>query len=259
MFLADVFATSDAVASTRSRKAKIEALAALLARCDAHEIVSVVGFLTGEPWQGRVGIGWATLAAVRDELAGHAEGATLTVDDLDRVITVVQETTGAGSVAARRRALGELFGRATHAEADFVFRLLTGELRQGALAGLMADAIARAADLPADEVRRAAMLGGNLADTARRALTGGHDALAEVHLEVLRPVLPMLAASAADVQEALAQTGEASVEWKLDGARIQVHRRGDDVRVFTRNLNDVTERLPEVVSAVREFPANVFV
>ncbi len=103
------------------------------------------------------------------------------------------------------------------------------------------------------------MLGGNLADTACRALTGGQGALDEVHLEVLRPVLPMLAASVADVHEAIAQTGEASVEWKLDGARIQVHRRGDDVRVFTRNLNDVTERLPEVVSAVRQFPADAFV
>jgi DNA ligase-1 len=259
MLLADVVATSAAVASTRSRKAKVESLATLLARCHRDEIVPVVGFLTGEPWQGRVGIGWATLVAVRDELAGPAAGATLTVTDLDRVISAVQLMTGAGSTAARRHALRELFGRATHAEADFVFRLLTGELRQGALAGLMADAIARAADLPAGDVRRAAMLGGNLGDTARRALTGGQAALDEVGLEVLRPVLPMLAASAADVQEAIAYTGPASVEWKLDGARIQVHRRGDEVRVFTRNLNDVTGRLPEVVSAVRGFPAKAFV
>ena len=259
MLLADVVATSAAVAATRSRKAKVEALAALLAHGDADEIVPVVGFLTGEPWQGRVGIGWATLVAVRDELAAHADGATLTVGDLDRAISTVQVMTGAGSSAARRGALGELFGRATSAEADFMFRLLTGELRQGALAGLMADAIARAADLPADAVRRAAMLGGNLGDTARRALTGGLAALDEVGLEVLRPVLPMLAASAADVREAIGYTGSASVEWKLDGARIQVHRRGEEVRVFTRNLNDVTERLPEVVSAVRTFRAHAFV
>lgn len=259
MLLADVVATSAAVASTRSRNAKVESIAALLARCDDEEIVPVVGFLTGEPRQGRVGVGWATLAAVRDELAGHADDATLTVDDLDRVISAVQVTTGAGSAAARRRALGGLFARATHAEGDFVFRLLTGELRQGALAGLMADAVARAAGIPADEVRRAAMLGGNLGDTARRALTGGRAALHEVGLEVLRPVLPMLAASAADVHEAIAYTGPASVEWKLDGARIQVHRQDDEVRVFTRNLNDVTERLPEVVSAVRSFPARALV
>ena len=130
-------------------------------------------------------------------------------------------------------------------------RLLTGELHQGALAGVMADAIARAAGVPAAAVRRAAMLGGDLADTARRALEGGSAALAAVRLQVLRPVQPMLAASAASVGEALAATGPASVEWKLDGARIQVHRRGDDVRVFTRNLNDVTARLPEVVEVAR--------
>ncbi len=259
MLLADVVATSSAVASTRSRNAKVESLATLLARCDADEIVPVVGFLTGEPWQGRVGVGWATLVAVRDDLIGPADAATLTVTDLDRVISAVQVMTGAGSTAVRNHALGELFGRATHDEADFVFRLLTGELRQGALAGLMADAIARAAALPVDDVRHAAMLGGDLGDTARRALTGGQAALDAVSLEVLRPVLPMLAASATDVQEALAYTGPAAVEWKLDGARIQVHRRGAEVRVFTRNLNDVTDRLPEVVSAVRSFPANAFV
>jgi len=138
-------------------------------------------------------------------------------------------------------------------------RLLTGELRQGALAGVMADAIARAANVQVESVRRAAMLGGDLAETARRALAGGADSLAEVHLEVLRPVQPMLAASAASVGEALAATGPASVEWKLDGARIQVHRDGDDVRVFTRNLNDVTERVPEVVEVARTFAARTFV
>ncbi len=138
-------------------------------------------------------------------------------------------------------------------------RLLTGELRQGALAGLMADAIAAAARVPAATVRRAAMLSGDLAATAGRALAGGVDALAQVGLEVLRPVQPMLAASSATVAEALAATGPASVEWKLDGARIQLHRAGDDVRVFTRNLNDVTERVPEVVEVARTFPAQSFV
>ena len=143
----------------------------------------------------------------------------------------------------------------TAAEVDFVVRLLTGELRQGALAGLMADAIAFAAQLPATLVRRAAMLSGDLAETARRALTVGEDALAEIGLEVLRPVQPMLAASAVSVSEALVATGRASVEWKLDGARIQVHRAGDEVRAFTRNLNDITARVPEVIEVVRAFPA----
>ena len=178
----------------------------------------------------------------------------MTVAELDGVLDRIEATTGPGSAAARQELLGELFARATPAEADFVVRLLTGELRQGALAGLMADAIARAAAVPATAVRRAAMLSGDLADTARRALTGGEVALAEIGLEVLRPVQPMLAATAASVAEALAATGRASVEWKLDGARIQVHRAGDDVRAFTRNLNDVTARVPEVVEVVRSFP-----
>jgi DNA ligase-1 len=155
--------------------------------------------------------------------------------------------------------LGELLARATDAEADFVIRLLTGELRQGALAGLMADAIAAAAQVPATVVRRAAMLSGDLADAAHRALTLGEAGLAEIGLEVLRPVQPMLAASAASVAEALAATGSASVEWKLDGARIQVHRAGDEVRVFTRNLNDITARVPEVVKVVRAFSGHTFV
>jgi DNA ligase 1 len=260
VLLADVVATSAAVSATRSRTAKITSLAELLARCEPRDVVPVVGFLTGEPWQGRIGVGWRTLVAVHEhEGAAHADRATLTVVDLDAAISAVQATTGAGSATARRRVLGELFVRATQAENDFVFRLLTGELRQGALAGLMADAIARAATLPADAVRRAAMLGGNLGETAQRAFTGGRAALEAVRLEVLRPVLPMLAASAPDVREALDQTGPASVEWKLDGARIQVHRRDNEVRVFTRNLNDVTDRLPEVAGAVRAFAAHAFV
>jgi DNA ligase-1 len=261
VLLADVVATSDAVAATRSRNAKIDALAALLARGAPGEIEAVVGFLTGEPRQGRVGIGWATMAAARDR-AAESDADTdepLTVADLDRAIDELRTTTGAGSAGARRRDLAALLARASPAEADFLFRLLTGELRQGALAGLMTDAVARAAGVPVASVRRAAMLGGDLGATAAGALTSGVDALAAVGLQVLRPVAPMLAASAPTVGDALAQTGIASVEWKLDGARIQVHRQGDDVRVFTRNLNDVTDRLPEVVRVARTFPAHALV
>ncbi len=257
MLLAEVVATSDAVAATRSRNAKVAALAELLRRCAPGEIVPVVGFLTGEARQGRIGIGWATLRDARSH--GGATEPAITVAELDGTVDRLQATTGSGSGAARRAALRALFERATEREADFVVRLLVGELRQGALAGLMHDAIARAAGMPVEAVRRAAMLGGDLGDTARRALTGGADALEGVHLQLLRPVLPMLAASAPDVRAALALTGPASVEWKLDGARIQVHRRDDEVRIFTRNLNDVTERLPEVVSVVRTFGARAFV
>ncbi len=258
MLLDLVVRTSEAVAATRSRKAKIEALATLLSEADTDEVATVVSLLTGEPRQGRIGVGWATLSAVRDH-APAAPAPTVTVAALDDALERIAATTGPGSAAARHAILTDLLGRATEAEAGFIVRLLTGELHQGALAGLMADAIARAAQVPADAVRRAAMLGGDLADTATRAIAGGAAALAEVHLEVLRPVQPMLAATAASVAEALTATGRASVEWKLDGARIQVHRDGDDVRVFTRNLNDVTARLPEVVAAARGFTARSFV
>ncbi|MDQ1435948.1 MAG: ligase 1, partial [Actinomycetota bacterium] len=278
MLLKVVVETSQAVGATRSRKAKIEALAAVLRACAPDEIATVVNLLTGEPRQGRIGVGWATLSAVRRAAEASAPPnaddsdppemqpdepsvaeRNVTVDELDVALDRIAATTGSGSAGARQEILGALFARASPAEADFVVRLLTGELRQGALAGLMADAIARAADVPATAVRRAAMLGGDLADTARRALTGGEAALVEVGLEVLRPVQPMLAASAATVAEALVATGRASVEWKLDGARIQVHRADDEVRAFTRNLNDVTARVPEVVEVVRQFPARRFV
>jgi DNA ligase 1 len=265
MLLDLVVRASETVAATRSRKAKIDALASLLteanaglAGSDAGEVATVVCLLTGEPRQGRIGVGWATLSAARDHVAAQ-ETPTVTVADLDAALDRIAVTTGPGSAAARQAILGGIFERATEGEAGFIVRLLTGELHQGALAGIMADAIARAAQVPADAVRRAAMLGGDLADTASRALTGGADALAAVHLEVLRPVQPMLAATAANVAEALGATGPASVEWKLDGARIQVHREGDDVRVFTRNLTDVTARLPEVVEAARGFAAGSFV
>ncbi len=261
MLLNAVVETSRAVAATRSRKTKIEALAVTLQACEPGEIATVVNLLTGEPRQGRIGVGWATLSAAKKALGerGASDEPRLTVAELDGMLDRIETTTGPGSAAARQGALGELFARATSAEVDFVVRLLTGELRQGALAGLMADAIARAAQVPAAAVRRAAMLSGDLADTARRALTVGEAALATVGLEVLRPVQPMLAASAASVAEALTATGRASVEWKLDGARIQVHRAGAEVRAYTRNLNDITARVPEVVEVVRAFPARTFV
>ncbi|HTL83662.1 MAG TPA: ATP-dependent DNA ligase [Acidimicrobiia bacterium] len=261
MLLNAVVETSRVVAATRSRKTKIEALAALLRACEPDEIATVVNLLTGEPRQGRIGVGWATLSAARKAAVPSARVgiAEVTVADLDRALDRIEATTGPGSATARRELLGELFARATSEETDFVLRLLTGELRQGALAGLMADAIAGAAQVPATVVRRAAMLSGDLADAARRALTVGEAALAEIGLEVLRPVQPMLAASAASVADALAATGRASVEWKLDGARIQVHRAGDEVRAFTRNLNDITARVPEVVKVVRGFAGQTFV
>lgn len=251
MLLADVVATSGAVRSTASRNAKIEALAELLRRLDDDELAPAVGFLTGELRQGRVGVGWAALSAVEATPGGEP---SLTIAALDSAIDNIASEQGPGAGGRRRQALEELLGIATEPEGEFVRRLLVGELRQGALEGVMAAAIARAADVPASAVRRALMLNGDLGRTAALALGGGQTALAEVGLEVLRAIKPMLAASDEDVRSAVEVFGQASVEWKLDGARIQAHRAGEAIRVFTRNQNDVTERLPEVVAVVRDLP-----
>ena len=255
--LADVVATSERVAATSSRSAKVAALADLLRRLEPAEIVPTVAVLSGEARQGRIGIGWTTLAALATT---PADEPSVTVGDFDAAMDRLAATGGPGSVAARAAVLADLFGRATHDEDRFLRRLLTGELRQGALEGIMLDAVARAAVLPASDVRRAAMLAGDLCAVAALALTpanegGGAAALAAIRLEPLRPVLPMLAASSPDVGAALEATGVASVEWKLDGARIQVHRADDEVRIFTRNLNEVSDRLPGIAAVVRELPA----
>jgi len=256
MLLADVVATSNAVASTRARSTKIAAIAELLARLAPAEVAIVVAFLSGETRQGRLGVGWATLFRVD---VTPAATPTLTVTDLDRALDEIVATTGPGSGGARHAILEDLLGRATAEETDFVRRLIGGELRQGALAGLMADAIARAASVPAVLVRRAAMLSGDLGRVAAIALADGPDGLRAVGLEVGCGVLPMLASGAPDVATAIAEVGEASVEWKLDGARIQVHRREDEVRIYTRNLNDITERLPDIVAWARSLPVRAVV
>ena len=252
----DVVATTATVAATTKRNEKRAALADLLGRVDPDEADVVVGFLVGEARQGRIGVGWA---AIRDLHVEPAADPSLTVADVDGAIDQLQATTGTGSQAVRRQLLEDLFGRATAVEADFLGRLFVGEMRTGALAGVVTDAIAAAAGVKLATVRRAAMLAGDLGTVACLALRGGEAALADVGLQPLRPVLPMLASTSESVAAALDEVGTASVEWKLDGARIQVHRDGDEVRIYTRNLNDVTDRLPEVVAAARGYPASSFV
>jgi ATP-dependent DNA ligase I len=246
--LADVVAVSREVAATSSRSQKGAILADLLRRLDPSEIPLAVGFLAGVPRQGRVGVGYSTIYRIERP---PAEEASLTVHELDRAIAEVRELTGSGSAARRQQTLGELLGRATGPEADFVKRLFTGELRQGALAGVMIDAIAKAAGVSGEVARRALMLSGDLASTAEIAITKGEEGLREVRFEIFRPILPMLASSAASVPEAVASFDRSSVEWKLDGIRIQIHRRRDDVRIYTRNLNEITDALPGIVEAVR--------
>jgi DNA ligase 1 len=249
--LADVVAASLRVADTSSRSGKVAILAELLGKLEPGEVASAVGFLSGVPRQGRVGVGYSTVYGIEGGPAGEP---SLTVDDLDFAIGEIQGATGPGSAGRRKQLLGELLGRATAPEADFVRRLLTGDLRQGALAGLMVDAVAKAAGISAELVRRAFMLSGDLPRTAELALGSGEEALRAVGFELFRPILPMLASTAESVAEAVASFERASVEWKLDGIRIQIHRRGDEVRIFTRNLNDITYALPGIVEAVLHLP-----
>jgi DNA ligase-1 len=247
--------TSKAVAASSGRLEKIARLAAFLKQLSADEAAIAIGFFTGWPRQGRIGVGWATVAEARETPAAGA--ATLELLDVDRAFDALQSAKGKGSAAARTRVLKELFARATADEQSFLSALVIGEVRQGALEGVMLDAVAKAADVPSDRLRRAVMLAGDLGSVAAAVCSGGEralDALAGYRLQLFRPVQPMLADSAAAVDDAIAAvvgpTG-AALEWKLDGARIQVHLADDRVAVYTRNLNDVTSRLPEVVNAVR--------
>jgi DNA ligase 1 len=248
---ANVVEASRLVTATSSRSSKIAIIAELLRTLDPDEVPIVVGFLSGLPRQGRVGIGYATVYRLETSAAGEP---SLTVGDVDRAISQVEATTGSGSSNERAQILNDLFSRATGPEADFLRRLLTGELRQGALAGLMADAVARAAGVPGEVARRALMLSGDLTRMAQIAMTEGEPGLRDVGFEIFRPILPMLASTSATVAEAVTSFGQASVEWKLDGIRIQIHRRGDEVRIYTRNLNEITSELPGIVDAVRRLP-----
>ncbi len=251
VLLCEVVATSVAVTATSSRSAKVAALAELLRRLDPDEVAVVVAALTGEVRQGRIGVGWAT---VRGLDVPPADTPSLTVAGLDLALDDLAAMAGPGSQAVRASRLAALWRAATAAEQTFLGRLLLGELRQGALAGVVADAVARAAGVPLALVRRAAMLAGDLPSVATIALADGAAGLAGVGLQVGRFVQPMLAAPGDTVAAALPVCAPASVEQKLDGARLQAHRSGPDVRLFTRNGNDVTARLAAVADLVRALP-----
>jgi DNA ligase 1 len=249
--LGDVVTASRLVGDTSSRSRKVTILAELLCRLDADEVPICVGFLSGVPRQGRVGIGYSTVYAVQPR---SADAPTLTVIEVDRAIDEIERAAGPGSARARSQLLSELLRRATEPEAAFLRRLFTGELRQGALAGLMADAVAKAAAVPSELARRALMLSGDLTRMAAVAMADGEQGLRQIGFEIFRPILPMLASTGAGVAEAVSTFARASVEWKLDGIRIQIHRRGDEVRIYTRNLNDITATVPGIVEAALRLP-----
>lgn len=254
MQLAELVRTGREVAATASRLEKVALLADLLRALAREEVETAVAFLGGEPRQGRLGVGWKL---AREALGVPAAEPSLALLEVDRAFEALAGLSGKGSAAARRERLGALFARATADEQDFLLRLLQGELRQGALEGVLVEAVAAAAGMLAERVRRAAMLGGALRAVAVEALSGGD--LARFRLELLRPVQPMLAQSAASVAEALERLERAALEWKLDGARVQVHRADDAVRVFSRAGNDVTAAVPEVVEAALALPARALV
>jgi DNA ligase 1 len=253
MELQDVALTSRRVATTAARGEKIALLAALLGRCPPDRIETAVGILAGALRQGKIGIGYAGLRAARN--APPAAVSALTLADLEAALDRLVGIRGKGTAAERARLLHELFARATADEQDFLVRLLLGELRQGALEGLMVEAVARAAALPLGDVRRAVMMAGDIGVVAQAALAEGQAGLDRFKVELFRPIKPMLAQPAADIEDALSTLGCAALEYKLDGARIQVHKGAAEVRVFSRRLNDVTEAVPEIVEAVHDLPA----
>ena len=258
MLLAEVAGVSREVAATSARLAKVAALATALRDATPDEAPIVVAYLSGELPQRQIGVGWASLR----DAPPPAASSTLTVEDVDQAFTRIGAVAGRGSVVERKRIVTALFSRATHDEQYFLVRLLSGELRQGALDGVMTDAVAKATGVPIAEVRRAVMLSGSLPRTAQAALAGGSEALAKIGLQVGHPLKPMLAASAPGIEDAFAKIGPgtpAAVEWKLDGIRVQAHITDGDVRLFTRTLDDITARLPEVVARLRDLPVTTAV
>ncbi len=237
MLLNALVTTSNQVAATSGRLAKIALLSDLLKQASPGEIELAIAYLSGTIRQSKVGVGWATLQKAKTHVGTSAR---LQLRDLDETLEKIATTSGKGSAGEKQRLLTDLFSRATAEEQDFLFRLLTGELRQGALEGIMVEAVAKARDLPASDVRRAMMLAGNLGAVAKGDLRS-------FAIEMFRPIKPMLAKTANDVDEALAELGRASFEYKLDGIRIQVHKNADKVRVYSRTLNDITAEIPTVV------------
>lgn len=255
MLFARLARVSQEVAATSARSRKTALLAELFADADAGDVPIVIPYLAGRLPQGRLGVGWKVL----DQHIPPATTPTLTVREVDARLTAIGTATGPGSQAERRRLVGELLAAATEDEQRYLFGLLTGEVRQGALDAVAIDGLAGATGAPAAEVRRAVMLAGSLRTVAQALLTEGPSALAGFRLTVGQPVLPMLAHSASSVAQAVAKLSVCAVEEKLDGIRVQVHRDGGDVRLYTRTLDDMTDRLPELTTAALELKGERFI
>ena len=258
MLLARVVEASHRIAETSKRREKTEILAAVLRQLRPDEVEPTVAFLSGSIRQGRIGIGFATLqhASLQEGMDAASEVPTLEAVDVDRTLSEIAEVQGAGAEQRRRHLLNTLLARATRDEQHFLTRLLAGELRQGALEGIMLEGLAKASGIAVERIRRAAMMAGSPIAIARAALEHGEAGLSQFDIQLFRPLQPMLAGTAEDVSQALQDLGEAALEYKLDGARVQVHKSGDEVAIYSRQGNDVTIAVPEVVNAVRALPAN---
>jgi DNA ligase 1 len=252
MLFATIVATSQQLTATSSRLDKIRQLVDCIRQLPPDEISIAIKYLSGILPQGRIGIGMAKLFEQRGEAAASP---SLSIAEVDAVFSGIAATTGAGSAARRGKLLAALFARATAAEQGFLARLIVGELRQGALEGVMVEAVAKASRLPVQEIRRGMMLAGDLAEVALTALCEGKEGMRKFSVRLFQPVSPMLAQPAGDLDDALQRLGAASLEWKLDGARIQLHKRASQVRVYSRNLNEVTVAVPELVEQAQLFAA----
>ena len=255
--LADIVAASRDVAATRSRTKKIARFAELLPQFSSDELPAAVGFLCGELRQGRLGVGHRTLQALRSEPEPAA--SAVTVLELDAVFQALEDLSGKGVASERERLLSALFARLNAEERDFVVRLILGELRQGALESIVLDALAQASGVSSEAVRRAMLFAGSVADVAVSAFRGGEAELAAFSVRLFRPLRPMLAQSAKDPSEALSRTAPAAIEHKLDGARIQLHREGERVAIYSRYGNDLSDAVPEIVELGRSFAAQSLV
>jgi DNA ligase-1 len=256
MRLAELVETSSRVAATRSRLEKVAHLAELLRRLPPPLIPIAASYLAGELPQGKLGVGYAVLSALREEAAAPAAvEAALDIAEVDRVFAAIKAEAGGGSASRRAALLRGLLARASATEQGFLLRLIIGDLRQGALESVVAEAVARAFDVPPEAVRRAVMLAGSLPPVAAALAEAGAGALGRFGLELFRPVQPMLAESADAPEAALDRLGEAAFEYKLDGARVQVHKDGERVEVYSRAGNRVTAAVPEIVARVAALPA----
>jgi DNA ligase-1 len=252
MLLAKLVDTSRQVAGTSKRLKKVELLADLIRQLKPEESEIAIAFLTGKLRQGNIGVGYAL---IREAMAPPQPTPELELTTVDRILSELRALRGAGSAQRRREQLHVLFSRATEHEQQFLAGLLGGELRQGALEGIMLDALAKATGVAVERVRRAAMMAGSLPVIAHGLLTSGEEGLAPFTIQLFCPVQPMLAQTAEDVEDAVADMGEAAFEYKFDGARVQAHKRDDDIRIYSRGMNDVTGAAPEIVELVRAMPA----